>query len=377
MRSILLTVFAALSLAAPATAADVARSRFGALADGTPVEAVTLTARNGMSARIITYGAALQSLRVLDREGRLADVVLAYPDMAGYLNDPKYFGATVGRYANRIARGRFSLDGHAYTLATNDGPNALHGGRRGFDKVLWTVAEVTRGPVASATFAYTSPDGEEGYPGTLKVHVTYALDDQGTLTLSYRATTDRPTVVNLSNHSFFNLAGAASGRDILGQRLMIAADAFTPTDATLIPTGEIRPVAGTAFDFRRSHPIGEAIHDGREGQLVQAKGYDQNFVLRGGETPEPKLAVRLDDPVSGRVMELSTTEPGVQFYSGNFLDATTVGKDGYIYRQSDGMALEPQHFPDSPNHPAFPSTRLDPGQVYRQVSIYRFSTEAP
>jgi aldose 1-epimerase len=359
-----------------AQAAEAQRARFGATADGAPIEAVTLSNGHGMSARIIAYGAALQSLRVPDRAGRVEDVVLAYPDMAGYLAKPQYFGATVGRYANRIAKGAFGLDGRRYTLATNDGPNALHGGLNGFDKVVWTVAEVKSGPTASATFTYLSRDGDAGYPGDLQVSVTYALDENNALTLSYRATTDKPTVVNLSNHSFFNLAGADSTRDILGQRLMIAADAFTPTDDTLIPTGELRPVADTPFDFRQPHAIGERIHDGLEPQLVQAKGYDHNFVLRGGETEKPKLAVRLDDPVSGRVMELWTTEPGVQFYSGNFLDGTVVGKDGYIYRQSDGLALEPQHFPDSPNHPAFPSTRLDPGQVYRQVSVYRFSTES-
>jgi len=369
------TALSALLAAGAAHAGDARKTPFGATADGTPVEAVTLTNAHGMSARIIAYGAALQSLVVPDRAGHKADVVLAFPDMGGYLKTPKYFGATVGRYANRIAKGRFSLDGKSYTLAINDGPNALHGGRKGFDKVVWGIGELKSGPVASATFTYTSPDGEEGYPGTMKVAVTYSLDEANALTIRYQATTDKPTVVNLTNHSFFNLAGASSGRDILGQRLMIAADKYSPVSAVLIPEGDPAPVAGTPFDFRTPHLIGQRIHTGTDAQLLYGQGYDHNFVLRGGVTEKPKLAVRLDDPASGRVMELWTTEPGVQFYSGNFLDGTVAGKEGYIYRQSDGMALEPQHFPNSPNRPDFPSVRLDPGQVFRQVSIYKFSTE--
>lgn len=379
MRSALSAVVLAAAVGvAPLTpgafAAVAHRERFGATPDGQPVEAVVLANRHGMRARVIAWGAALQELDAPDRRGRVDDVVLSYPDMAGFIRKPQFFGATVGRYANRIAKGAFSLDGHTYHLATNDGANALHGGRRGFDKVLWTVADVKSGAsAASVTFARTSPDGEEGYPGELRARVTYTLDEAGALTISYAATTTKPTVVNLTNHSFFNLAGAASGRDILGERLTIMADRYTPVDAGLIPTGELRSVAGTPLDFRTPHTIGERIHTGTEPQLVSGQGYDHNFVLAGGVTTQPKLAVRLEDPASGRVMELLTTQPGVQFYSGNFLDGTVVGKRGYIYRQSDGLALEPQHFPDSPNQPAFPSTRLDPGQTYRQVSIYRFS----
>jgi aldose 1-epimerase len=360
-----------------AEAVEAQRAPFGQTADGGPVEAVTLTNAHGVSARVIAYGAALQSLKVPDRAGRLADVVLAFPDMGGYLKTPKYFGATVGRYANRIANGRFSLDGKTYHLATNDGSNALHGGRRGFDKVVWTVAEVTSGPVASVTFTYTSPDGDEGYPGTLKVSVTYSLDEHDALTTRYKATTDKPTVVNLTNHSFFNLGGAASGRDILDERLAIAADHYNQIDASLIPQGAPRPVAGTPFDFQAPHVIGARIHDGGDAQLILAQGYDHNFVLNKGVTLEPIFAARLEDPISGRVMELDTTQPGVQFYAGNFLNGDAAGKDHYIYRQSDGLALEPQHFPNSPNRPDFPSVQLDPGAVYREVSVYRFSTVQP
>jgi aldose 1-epimerase len=364
---------AAVGLAGAAQAAEAHRAPFGQTADGTAVEAITLTNQHGVSARIITYGAALQALLVPDRSGQLADVVLAYPDMAGYLNQPKYFGATVGRYANRIALGHFALDGHSYQLAANDGPNALHGGLKGFDKVVWKVAQVKSGPVASVTLSYVSPDGDQGYPGTLTVSTTYSLDEAGALTTSYEATTDRPTVINMTNHSFFNLSGAASGRDMLGERLTLLADAYMPTTATAIPEGPAQPVAGTPFDFRTPHAIGERIHDGASVQLLRGKGYDHNFVLTKGITATPQLAVRLEDPVSGRVMELYTTQPGIQFYSGNFLDGDAAGKDGYIYRQADGLALEPQHFPDSPNRPDFPTTRLDPGQTYHEVTVYRFS----
>ncbi|HEU4617322.1 MAG TPA: aldose epimerase family protein, partial [Gammaproteobacteria bacterium] len=326
-----------------------------------------------ISARIISYGATLQSLFLPDKTGHLADVVLGYDDLAGYVAKPQYFGATVGRYANRIAGARFMLDGKTYSLAANDGPNALHGGIKGFDKAVWTVAEVKSGAAASVRLTYTSRDGEEGYPGTLKVSVTYSLDDSRTLTTSYEATTDAPTIVNLTNHSIFNLAGVPAARSILDHRLMVNADAYTPVDAALIPTGELRAVAGTPFDFRQPTAIGARIRDATDPQIVLGRGYDHNFVLRGGVTATPKLAARVEDPISGRVVELYTTEPGVQVYTGNFLDGTTAGKAHVVYRQGDGLALEPQKFPDSPNHPAFPSARLDPGQTYRQVSYYRFS----
>ncbi len=357
-------------------AAEAHRVSFGQL-DGGPVEAVVLTNSAGMKARIIAYGAALQELDVPDRGGHLSDVVLSYPDMSGFLRKPQYFGSTVGRYANRIAKGTFTLDGRRYSVPVNDGANSLHGGTRGFDKVLWTISHLGSGPEASATFTYVSPDGEQGYPGELTVSVTYALNERNELITRYRATTTKPTVVNVTNHSYFNLGGASSGRDVLGEWLTIFADRYTPVDSGLIPTGKIVSVAGTPFDFRAPHPIGERIHDAAEAQLVLGRGYDHNFVLNGGATAEPKLAARLEDRRSGRVMELLTTEPGVQFYSGNFLDGIAVGKGGYLYRQSDALCLEPQHFPDTPNQPAFPSARLDPGQVYRHVTIYRFNVGPP
>jgi aldose 1-epimerase len=333
---------------------------------------VVLSNSRGFKARIIAWGATLQELDAPDRSGHVADVVLNYPDMTGFQDHPQYFGATVGRYANRIADGRFSLDGQSYTLPVNDGPNSLHGGKLGFDKAIWDIAEVKSGPSASVTFTHTSPDGDQGYPGALSVRVTYALSDAGALTITYAAQTTKPTVLNVTNHSLFNVAGAQSGRSVLDQRLTIMADAYTPVNANLIPTGQLQPVAGTPFDFRTPHRIGERIRDGRDAQLVIAQGYDHNFVLRGGETAEPKLSVRMEDPVSGRVMEMLTTEPGVQVYTGNFLDGKAVGKGHEIYRQGDGLALEAQHFPDSPNQPSFPTTRLNPGQTYRQVTIYRF-----
>lgn len=358
--------------ASSALAAEATRTPFGTLTDGTIIEAVTLSG-NGISARIINYGATLQSLILPDRAGQLDDVVLGYPDLAGYIAKPQYFGATVGRYANRIAGASFTLDGKLYRLAVNNAPNALHGGEKGFDKVVWRIAEITSGPTASVTFAYVSPDGEEGYPGTLEARVTYALDDNRTLTTRYEATTDKPTIVNLSHHSLFNLAGLDSARSVLDQWLMINADEYTPVDATLIPTGELQSVAGTPFDFTRSYEIGARIRDGADEQIVIGRGYDHNFVLRGGVTETPKLAARMEDRISGRAMELYTTEPGLQVYTGNFLDGTTVGKAQRVYRQGDGLALEPQKFPDSPHRSAFPSARLDPGQTYRQTSYYRFS----
>jgi aldose 1-epimerase len=365
------TVLAPLGVA---RAADARVEPFGVTHDGRAVPSVVLTNARGFKARIVAWGAALQELDVPDWAGRPADVVLSYPDMAGFETGSAYFGATVGRYANRIANARFSLDGHSYTLNANDGLNTLHAGPVGFDKAIWTVGAIRRGPVASATFSHTSPDGDQGFPGALTVEVTYALDDAGTLTLTYAARTTRPTVVNLTNHSYFNLAGVASGRGVLDQRLMVAADAYTPSDPHRIPSGELRPVAGTDFDFRTAHPVGENIRDAKDPQLMAARGYDHNFVLRGGETSTPKLAARMEDPVSRRVLEMSTTEPGLQVYSANFLDGRTLGKDHLVYRQSDGLALEAQHFPDSPNHPEFPTTRLDPGQTYRQVTVYRFTT---
>ena len=355
-------------------AAEARRETFGQL-DGAPVEAVVLSNAHGVRARIIAYGATLQALDVPDRHGKLADIVLSYPDMDGFIRKPQYFGATIGRFGNRIGGAAFDLAGQTYRLSANDGANALHGGRRGFDKVLWSVSDVHGGPQASVTFSHVSPDGDEGYPGELRVSVTYALDDHDALAIRYAATTTRPTIVNLTNHSLFNMAGAASRRDILGQRLTVAASAYTPVDAGLIPTGELRPVAGGPFDFRSGRMIGDRIHDGADAQLVIGHGYDHNFVIDGGVQAAPRFVARLADPVSGRTLEVLSTEPGLQVYSGNFLDGSVVGKQGRVYRQADGIALETQHYPDSPHHPAFPSTELDPGQTYRQVTIYRFSAE--
>jgi aldose 1-epimerase len=357
-----------------AGASDATRSSFGALPDGSQVEAVTLSNGHGVSARIITLGASLQSLTLPDRHGKMADVVLGYPDAATYITKPQYFGATVGRFANRIAKGQFTLDGKHYQVPINDGPNSLHGGTKGFDKVLWTITKVTQGASPSVTMRYVSPDGDQGYPGTLTVDATYTLDDKNELIIDYRATTDRPTIVNISNHTYWNLGGEGSG-SVLDDVLTIAADAFTPVDATLIPTGEIRAVAGTDYDFRKGKPIGRDIRDGKEPQLLQGRGYDMNWVISRSQAAKPRLVARVVDPHSGRVLTLYSTQPGLQFYSGNFLDGTSVGKSGRIYRQGDAFALEPQIFPDTPNHPSFGSARLAPGQTYENRIVYRFSVD--
>lgn len=359
---------------APARAAEPTRTVFGTLPDGRTVEEVTLTNGKGVTARILSWGALLRSLDVPDRSGKAADVVLGYNDLASYLTKGNYFGVSVGRYANRIRAGRFTLDGQTYTLATNDGPNALHGGAAGFDKRLWTITAVTGGASPSVTLRYVSPDGEEGYPGTLTATATYTLDDTNTLTITYEATTDKPTIVNLTNHSFFNLAGEGSGRTILDQTLTIPAERFTPVDATLIPTGAHLPVAGTPFDFRKPTVIGARIREGRDEQIVRGRGYDHNWVVTDAPTAEPHPVARVEDPESGRILDVASNQPGLQFYAGNFLNATAVGKSGLAYRQSDALALEPELFPDTPNQPAFGSARLDPGNTYRNVITYRFST---
>ena len=357
-------------IAGPADAATAQRQAAGTLADGTRVEAVTLTARNGVSARILSYGATLQRLSGPDRNGTIADVLLGYDDARDYADHPNFFGVTVGRYANRIAGGKFTLDGKAYQLPLNDKVNSLHGGTRGFDKQPWRIVAVRDG---SVTLALTSPDGDQGYPGRLDVTVTYALADDGALTISYAAATDRPTIVNMTNHGIFNLAGEGSPAGAIGHRLTIPARAITPVDARLIPTGALRPVAGTVFDFRGGRVIADGLRDGRDPQIVMGRGYDHNFALDKGATATPQLAARLEDPVSGRVLEVSSTEPGVQFYTDNFLDGTYIGKSKHVYRMGDGIALEPQKFPDSPNQPAFASARVDPGKPYRHVMIYKLS----
>jgi aldose 1-epimerase len=358
------------SEAAGATPA-ITRAGFGRTPDGQPVESFTLTNARGIEVRAITFGDIIVSVRVPDRDGRLDDVVLGHDDLDGYLAKSAYLGALVGRYANRIAGGRFTLDGRTYPLATNNGPNHLHGGVRGFDKHVWKAEPFERPGAAGVVFTRRSPDGEEGYPGNLDVRVTYTLTDRNDLSFEYFATTDKPTVVNLSQHSYFNLAGDGK-RDVLGHELTIDADRFTPVDKTLIPTGVLAPVAGTPFDFRKPTAIGLRIGADDE-QLRIGGGYDHNFVLnrrREGLTH----AARVFEPTTGRTMDIATTEPGVQFYTGNFLDGSIKGKGGRAYGRRYGFCLETQHFPDSPNQARFPSTVLRPGQQYRSQTVLTFGT---
>lgn len=364
----------ALMATAPAMATEANRFSAGVLADGTPVETVTLTNAHSVSARILTYGATLQQLIAPDRNGKGADVLLGYDDLASYVDHPNYFGVTVGRYANRIAGGRFALDGTAYQLPLNNGSNSLHGGDKGFDKVVWKVVSLKSGPTASLVLSYSSPDGASGYPGKLDVTVTYSLDEAGALTIAFDAKTTKPTIVNMTNHAIFNLAGEGSPLGATGHLLTIPAKAYTPVNANLIPTGELRAVEGTVFDFRTPRIVADGIRDGRDEQIRFGKGYDHNFALDKGLTKVPELAARLEDPQSGRVLDVLSTEPGLQFYTGNFLDGTYVGKSGHLYRMGDGIALEPQKFPDAPNQSNFLSARVDPGKPYRHVMIYRLST---
>jgi aldose 1-epimerase len=346
----------------------ITRKAFGKTPAGESVDIFTLSRAKAPEVSIINFGGDIVSIKAPGRDGKIADVALGYSDLAGYVGDTSYFGAIVGRYANRIAKGRFSLDGKAYELARNNGPNALHGGPTGFQKRVWTPRVVSGPDGDSLELTYVSRDGEEGYPGTLTAKVVYSLGEDGGLKIDYTATTDAPTVVNLTNHSYFNLAGEGEGT-ILDHEMQIEADAYTPVDATLIPTGEIRPVAGTAFDFRKPTAIGARI-DAADEQLKAGGGYDHNFVLRG-EMGTLRLAARVVEPKSGRVLEVLTTEPGLQFYSGNFLDGRVTGKSGRPYVRRGGFCLEAQHFPDSPNRPDFPSVVLRPGQTYRQTTIFR------
>jgi len=369
---IVATLLAALSAHA-ADAAEAKRTPAGTLKDGTAIEAVTLSNAHGVSARILSYGATLQSLMGPDRNGKIADVMLGYDDLASYVDHPNFFGVTVGRFANRIAGGRFTLDGKPYQLPLNDKVNSLHGGGKGFDKVAWKIVSATNGPTATLVLGYRSPDGDSGYPGNLDVTVTYTLDEAGNLGIAYDARTDKPTIVNMTNHGIFDLGGEGSAMGAYGHRLTIPAKAITPVDDKLIPTGTLQPVAGTVFDFRNGRIVGEGIRDGRDQQIRYGHGYDHNFALDKGLTAEPELAARLEDPVSGRVLEVLTTEPGVQFYTGNFLDGTFIGKKGHLYRMGDGIALEPQKFPDAPNKPNFVSARVDPGKPYHHAMIYRLS----
>jgi aldose 1-epimerase len=350
------------------------RAPFGTLPDGTAVEIFTLTNAAGIEVRAMTYGAIIVSLHVPDRRGQLDDVVLGYDTAAEYVTNKRtYFGAVVGRYANRIAKGRFTIDGRAYQLATNDGPNHLHGGNKGFDAVVWRGEPSQTDHGAAVAFTYTSRGGEEGYPGTLNVRVTYTLTDRNELIFEYHATTDAPTVVNLSQHSYFNLAGRGA-RDVLDHELQILADRYTPVDDTLIPTGELAAVEGTPFDFRRATRIGARIGDDHV-QLRRGRGYDHNWVLtRSGGGLQP--AALVVERSTGRRVQIATTEPGIQFYSGNFLDGSITGKQGRVYAHRSGFCLETQHFPDSPNEPQFPSTVLRPGQEYRSRTVLTFATES-
>jgi aldose 1-epimerase len=354
------------------TMPTISEQPWGRTPDGTDVRLYTLRNAHGLRADITNYGGIVTSLLVPDRAGHMADVVLGYDSLADYLKASPYFGAIVGRYGNRVAAGKFTLEGKTYALAVNDGPNALHGGLKGFDKVVWQAEPYADAAGAGLRLRYVSPDGDEGYPGRLDVSVTYALMNDDALRIDYRLSSDRPTIHNVTHHGYFNLAGHASG-DILSHELMLSADRFTPVDSTLIPTGELRDVTGTPFDFRASTAIGARIGAGDE-QLRFGRGYDHNFVLNG-DAGTLRLVGRVRDPQSGRAMEISTTEPGVQFYSGNFLDGSNVGKGGARYEHRAGFCLETQHFPDSPNHPAFPSTVLRPGEEYRSTTVYRFSAQ--
>lgn len=372
LKTIALCGALALAATSTATAAELSRRPFGQTPSGETVEAFTLTNAKGVSATVITYGATLQSLIAPDKAGKKADIVLGFNDAAAYVKNASYFGASVGRFANRIGKGRFELDGKTYQLAlNNNGVAALHGGVKGFDKVVWKVLATKSGPTASVTLGYVSPDGDQGYPGTVNATATYALDEQNQLTITYGATTDKPTIVNMTNHALFNVAGEGAPEGAMGNVLTLPAEGYTPVDNELIPTGAITPVAGTAFDFRTPTAVGKRIRDASDPQIVIGKGYDHNFVLTGKSGGAPRLAARLADPKSGRVLEILSDQPGIQFYAGNFLDASWVGKSGKLYRQGDGIALEPQHFPDAPNKPQFASVRLDPGQTYRNVMVFK------
>jgi aldose 1-epimerase len=349
-------------------ASQISSESFGRTPDGTPVLLFTLRNSHGAEVKIMNYGGIVESLKAPDKHGKMGDVVLGYDNLDAYIKESPYFGALVGRYGNRIAKAKFTLDGKEYTLATNNGPNSLHGGKKGFDKVVWEpkVLATPEGPALQ--LRYLSKDGEEGFPGNLSVTATYTFTEDNALRLDYEATTDKDTIVNLTQHSYFNLA---LNGDILNHVVMIDADKFTPVDSTLIPTGELRLVDGTPFDFRKPTPIGARINEDNE-QLKLGGGYDHNWVLNK-KPGELKLAARVQEPTSGRVLEVLTTEPGLQFYTGNFLNGKITGKGGVVYNKRNALCMEPEHFPDSPNHPEFPSVVLKPGDTYRNTIIFKLS----
>jgi aldose 1-epimerase len=361
-----LLIVALLPLAAQDGNVQIKKTPFGTMPDGTTVDLFTLTTPKGISAAITNYGGIVVSLKTPDKSGKSGDIVLGFDDLKGYLQDEPYFGALIGRYANRIAKAKFTLDGKEYKLAANDNGNSLHGGKKGFDKVVWNASAAG----GSLTLTYVSKDGEEGYPGTLTAKVVYTLSADGELKIDYSATTDKNTILNLTNHSYFNLAGSG---DILGNELTLLAGRYTPVDAGLIPTGELRSVKGTPFDFLTPHKVGERI-EAKDEQIKLGGGYDHNWVLDSSSGKLAKAAV-VHEPTSGRTLEVWTTQPGIQFYTGNFLDGKLTGKGGIVYRRRSALCLETQHFPDSPNQPKFPTTELKPGQTYHQVTVWKFGVQ--
>ena len=350
----------------PMTQPRVTKESFGRLPDGTPVDGYTIRNSRGVTMHVITYGGIITSLRVPDRTGHVDDIVLGFDSLSGYLKDSPYFGAIVGRYANRIAKGRFTLDGKTYQLPVNNGQNSLHGGTRGLDKVVWKAKPFEHATSAGLVLSYVSPDGDQGYPGALSLRVTYTLNDADELAIEYHATTNKATPVNLSQHSYFNLTGAQ--RDVLGHVVQIAASRYTPVDTTLIPTGELASVAATPFDFRTPTAIGARIAEPNE-QLKIAGGYDHNWVLDGSGM---RHVARVVEPTTGRTIDVATDQPGLQFYTGNFLDGTITGKGGRVYGHRFAFCMETQHFPDSPNHTSFPSTILRPGKAFDSRTVFTF-----
>ncbi|HET9373108.1 MAG TPA: aldose epimerase family protein [Vicinamibacterales bacterium] len=350
----------------------LALTPYGKTPDGQVIEVITLNNNRGVEMSVMTYGGTILSLKTPERRGQSGDIVLGFDSLESYFDKSPYFGCLIGRYCNRIAKGRFTLDGTPYQLPINNDPNSLHGGTTGWDKVVWKADTFQNAMGQGVVLTHVSPDGDQGYPGKVTADVTYTLTDDGRLVVDYHAVTDKPTVINLTQHSYFNLSAGASA-DILGHQLMLNADRYTPVDETLIPTGEIAAVEGTPFDFRTPTAIGARINQDHE-QLKRGKGYDHNWVLtRQGDGLMP--AARVVDPASGRTLDISTTEPGIQFYSGNFLDGTLTGKSSKTYAHRSGLCLETQHYPDSPNQPTFPSTVLRPGQEYRSQTVFRFGVQ--